>query len=78
MTSSDISQEGKTIVVLLVCFPAILTWFPHIDIGEPPFQEPDGSIQKYMQDCCMFLAKYISLNVISNGSWLRASVHSYI
>jgi hypothetical protein len=54
MTVSDICQNAKIIVVLVVCFSwqPELRWLPHIDIGEPPFQEPHayGCIQKYMEE----------------------------
>jgi hypothetical protein len=52
--TSDISQKAKTIVVLVLCFSRQpeLRWLPlHcIDIGKPPFQEPYGSIQKYVKE----------------------------
>jgi hypothetical protein len=53
--TSDISQKAKTIVVLVVCFSRQpeLRWLPlHCidNIGEPPFQEPYGSIQKYVKE----------------------------
>jgi hypothetical protein len=28
-----------------------IRWLPHMDIGQPPFQEQYGSIQKYTNDC---------------------------
>jgi hypothetical protein len=51
MTLSDNCQKAKTIVVLVVCFSRPnLRRLPHIEVGEPLFQEPYGSIQKYMDE----------------------------
>jgi hypothetical protein len=51
-TLSDIFQKAKTIMDLVISFSwrPELRFLPHIDIGEPPFHEPYGSIQKYMED----------------------------
>jgi hypothetical protein len=52
MKFSDICQEAKTIVVLVVCASqgSDLRWLPHIDIGEPQFQEPYGCIWKHSEE----------------------------
>jgi hypothetical protein len=52
MTSSDICQKFKTIVLLAVCvfWRSELRWLPHEDIGKPPLREPSGSRQKYVME----------------------------
>jgi hypothetical protein len=61
MTSSDVCQKAETSVVLVVCFsqPPELRWLPNIDTGEPQFQEPYGSIQKYMEGYSMHVCDII-------------------
>jgi hypothetical protein len=39
---SNTCQKAKTISIFVACFsrPSELRWLAHIDVGEPPFQEP--------------------------------------
>jgi hypothetical protein len=45
MTLSDVCQEAKTIVILVVCLPWPLEHksHPHMGTGRPPFEKPYGS-----------------------------------